>query len=71
VNDEDMIEALLRKELARMEAGGLLDRTSDIAQFLWCFLLELENDADRLAVLRVGKRIYLEARATQVFPAQA
>lgn len=70
MSDEDF-EIVLRQMIRTAQEQGAMDRTSDLAQLLWCFAIEIDDEADRAAMVRAGRRIYLEARAVQVFPAQA
>ena len=68
VSDEEM-ESSLRATIEAAQEMGAMDRTSDLAQLLWCIVIEYrDDDPRRITALRVAKRIYLEARAQQVSP---
>lgn len=67
LSDED-VETVIRGMIAATRDRGALETISDLGSLLWCFLVEQDDDETRAAVLRVGKRIYLEARVRQVSP---
>lgn len=66
---EDEMEQYIREAIATATRAGAMNRTGDLGSMLWCFVIELEDPTIAALAMRVGKRIYLEARARQVSPA--